>query len=141
MTLMSVDLDGLVASMPFAVAAGIEVTAASPQGVVGRLDWTPDRCTTGGVMHGGAIMTLADSTGAVCAFLNLPAGAITTTIESKTNFFRAVREGDAAIATTVPLHVGRTTIVVRTEVRDGRDKLVAHVVQTQAVIQLDARST
>jgi len=141
MTLMSVDLDGLVASMPFAVAAGIEVTAASPQGVVGRLGWTPDRCTTGGVMHGGAIMTLADSTGAVCAFLNRPAGAITTTIESKTNFFRAVREGDAAIATTVPLHVGRTTIVVRTEVRDGRDKLVAHVVQTQAVIQLDARST
>jgi 1,4-dihydroxy-2-naphthoyl-CoA hydrolase len=138
---MSVDLDGLVASMPFAVAAGIEVTAASPQGVVGRLDWTPDRCTTGSVMHGGAIMTLADSTGAVCAFLNLPSGAITTTIESKTNFFRAVREGDAAIATTTPLHVGRSTIVVRTEVRDGRDKLVAHVVQTQAVIQLDARST
>ena len=82
-------------------------------------------------------MTLADSTGAICAFLNLPDGAITTTIESKTNFVRAVREGDAAVAVTEPLHVGRTTIVVRTEVRDMRDKLVAHVVQTQAVVQLD----
>ena len=83
-------------------------------------------------------MTLADSTGAICAFLNLPRGAITTTIESKTNFFRAVREGDAAIATTEPLHVGRSTIVVRTEVRDNRHKLVAHIVQTQAVIQLES---
>lgn len=138
MTVMSIDLAGLVDSMPFAVSAGIEVTAASPQQVVGRLSWAPDRCTTGGVMHGGAIVTLADSTGAICAFLNLPAGAITTTIESKTNFFRAVREGDAAVATTEPLHVGRSTIVVRTEVRDGRDKLVAHIVQTQAVIQLES---
>ena len=109
-----------------------------PSGVVGRLRWAPERCTTGGVVHGGALMTLADSTGAVCAFLNLPAGAITTTIESKTNFLRAIREGDEAVATTEPLHVGRTTIVVRTEIRDGRGKLVAHVVQTQAVIQLDS---
>jgi uncharacterized protein (TIGR00369 family) len=137
MTHVRSELEGLVASMPFAVAAGVEVSAASPQQVVGRLAWAPDRCTTGGVMHGGAIMTLADSTGAICAFLNLPTGAITTTIESKTNFFRAVREGDAATATTEALHVGRSTIVVRTEVRDDRGKLVAHIVQTQAVIQLE----
>jgi uncharacterized protein (TIGR00369 family) len=137
---MSIDLAELVASMPFAVATGIEVTEATPTRVVGRLAWAPDRCTTGGVMHGGAIMTLADSTGAICAFLNLPEGAITTTIESKTNFVRAVREGDAAVAVTEPLHVGRTTIVVRTEVRDTRDKLVAHLVQTQAVVQLDGRA-
>jgi uncharacterized protein (TIGR00369 family) len=134
---MSIDLGELVASMPFAVATGVEVTEASQTRVVGRLPWAPDRCTTGGVIHGGALMTLADSTGAICAFLNLPDGAITTTIESKTNFVRAVREGDAAVAVTEPLHVGRTTIVVRTEVRDMRDKLVAHVVQTQAVVQLD----
>jgi uncharacterized protein (TIGR00369 family) len=82
-------------------------------------------------------MTLADSTGAICAFLNLPRGAVTTTIESKTNFVRGVREGDAATATSTPVHVGRTTIVVRTEIRDGRGKLVAHVVQTQAVVSLD----
>jgi uncharacterized protein (TIGR00369 family) len=134
---MSVDLADLVASMPFAVAAGVEVTEAGPERVVGRLPWASDRCTTGGVMHGGALMTLADSTGAICAFLNLPSGAITTTIESKTNFLRAIREADAAVATTEPLHVGRTTIVVRTEIRDNRGKLVAHVVQTQAVVRLD----
>jgi uncharacterized protein (TIGR00369 family) len=137
MTDVSDDLSQLVESMPFAMATGVEVTEAGAERVVGRLAWTPDRCTTGGVMHGGAVMTLADSTGAICAFLNLPSGAITTTIESKTNFMRAVREGDTAVATTQPLHVGRTTIVLRTEVRDGRDKLVAHVVQTQAVVQLD----
>jgi uncharacterized protein (TIGR00369 family) len=137
MTAVADDTDVLVASMPFAVGAGVELVEATPQRVVGRLAWAPDRCTTGGVMHGGAIMTLADSTGAICAFLNLPDGAITTTIESKTNFFRAVREGDVATATTEPLHVGRTTIAVRTEVRDERGKLVSHIVQTQAVIQLD----
>ena len=84
-------------------------------------------------MHGGALMVLADSLGAVCAFLNLPDGASTSTIESKTNFFRGVREGRAA-AVTVPLHVGRTTIVVQTDIRDGRGKRVALVTQTQAVI-------
>lgn len=138
MTRMTSDVDALTASMPFAVSSGVELTSASPERVVGRLEWAPERCTTGGVMHGGALMTLADSTGAVCAFLNLPAGAITTTIESKTNFFRAVREQDHAEATTEPLHVGRSTIVLRTEIRDRDGALVAHVVQTQAVIQLDA---
>ena len=86
-----------------------------------------------GVLHGGAIMVLADTLGAVCAFLNLPDGATTSTIESKTNFFRAVR-GGAAHATTTPLHVGRTTIVVQTDVRDDDGKRVALVTQTQAVI-------
>lgn len=123
--------------MPFAVTAGVELERAEPEAVVGHLTWSPANCTTGGVMHGGALMTLADSTGAICAFLNLPRGAITTTIESKTNFMRGIREGDTATAFSEPLHVGRTTIVVRTEIRDGRDKLVAHVVQTQAVVVLD----
>jgi uncharacterized protein (TIGR00369 family) len=84
-------------------------------------------------MHGGAIMTLADTVGAVCAFLNLPAGASTSTISSSTNFFRAVRNGELR-ATTRPLHAGRTTIVVQTELRDSNDKLVAMVTQTQAVL-------
>lgn len=136
MTAMPLDPEQLVASMPFAVTAGVQLDRTEPEVVVGHLDWSPDNCTTGGVMHGGALMTLADSTGAICAFLNLPPGAITTTIESKTNFLRGIREGDVATATSEPLHVGRTTIVVRTEIRDGRDKLVAHVVQTQAVVVL-----
>jgi len=78
-------------------------------------------------------MTLADSLGAICAFLNLPEGAATSTIESKTNFLRGVREGELT-AVASPLHVGRRTIVIQTEVRDDRGKLVSLTTQTQAVI-------
>jgi uncharacterized protein (TIGR00369 family) len=131
---MSVDsARQLLASMPFAAAAGIELDAASAEEVTGRLPWAPERCTTLGVLHGGALMTLADSLGALCAFLNLPPGAGTSTIESKTNFFRAVRDGEVH-ARAFPLHVGRTVIVVQTDLGDGRGKRVAQVVQTQAVL-------
>ena len=119
--------------MPFAAALGIEIEAAAPEEVRGKMAWSEERCTAGGIMHGGALMALADSLGAVCAYLNLPEGAVTSTIESKTNFFRGVREGRAT-ATTTPLHVGRTTIVVQTDIRDDRGKRVALVTQTQAVI-------
>ena len=123
----------LVATMPFAVAGGIEIDAASKDEVHGRLPWSPERCTTAGLMHGGAVMTLADSLGAVCAFFNLPEGASTSTISSATNFFRGVRDGEVRGAAR-PLHVGRTTIVVQTELRDANDKPVALVTQTQAVL-------
>lgn len=127
------DLTELVATMPFAVAVGITIDAASKEEVRGRIPWAPERCTTAGLMHGGAVMTLADSLGAVCAFFNLPHGASTSTISSSTNFFRAVRDGEL-IGTSRPLHAGRTTIVVQTECRDANDKLVALVTQTQAVL-------
>ena len=123
----------LVASMPFAVASGVEIESASPDEVRGGLDWSAERCTIGGALHGGVLMTLADSLGAVCAFLNLPEGAVTSTIESKSNFFRGVREGRVE-ATTTPLHVGRSTVVVQTDVRDANGKRAALVTQTQAVI-------
>ena len=129
--------NSLIALMPFAVGCGIELTSASPEEVVGRLAWAPERCTTAGVLHGGAVMTLADSLGAVCAFLNLPSGASTSTIESKTNFFRGVRDGHVH-ATTRPLHVGRTTIVVQTDLRDDNGRRVAQVTQTQAVLPGEA---
>ena len=74
----------------------------------------PTAARSAALLHGGAVMTLADSVGAVCAFLNLPEGASTSTIESKTNFFRGVRDGEV-VATARPLHVGRTTIVVQTD--------------------------
>ena len=119
--------------MPFSLGLGIELEAASPDEVRGRLAWAPERCTVNGAMHGGALMTLGDSMGAVCAFLNLPAGAGTATIESKTNFFRALRSGYAH-AVCRPLHVGRTAIVVQTDIRDHDDKRVAQVTQTQAVL-------
>jgi len=99
-----------------------------------ELDWDESRLTTGGGMHGGALMALADSAGAVVAFSNLPEGAVgTSTIESKTNFFRAVRSGTVRAVST-PLHIGRTTIVVDTELRDDAGKLVARVTQTQIVL-------
>jgi 1,4-dihydroxy-2-naphthoyl-CoA hydrolase len=119
--------------MPFGALIGIELTAVSPDEVVGRLPWAADRCTAGGILHGGALMTLADAVGATLAFVNLPEGAITTTIESKTNFLRGVGEGYVE-ATARPLHVGRRTIVVTTELRTPEGKLAAVTTQTQAVV-------
>src|SRR2546428_3773621 len=99
--------------MPFASLIGAELVSASPEEVRGRLDWTPERCTTGGVLHGGVLMSLADSIGAYCAALNLPAGAGTATIESTTNLFRAVREGYVE-AVPPPLHRRRAVLLVQT---------------------------
>jgi 1,4-dihydroxy-2-naphthoyl-CoA hydrolase len=126
-------LADLVAAMPFAQSLGVEVTAAGKDEVQGRLEWRPELCTAGGVMHGGALITFADSLGAICAFLNLPEGASTATIESKTNLFRAVRTGEVT-GTTRPLHVGRSFIVVQTDLADADGRSVAQVTQTQAVL-------
>jgi 1,4-dihydroxy-2-naphthoyl-CoA hydrolase len=131
---MAQDLDELLALMPYAVSLGIKLDAASADEVVGRLDWSPERCTAGGVMHGGALVSLADTVGAVCAFLGLPEGATTATTSSTTHLFRAVREGTVT-ATARPLHVGRTQIVVQTALQDADERLVAQVVQSQAVLQ------
>jgi uncharacterized protein (TIGR00369 family) len=119
-------------AMPFTRLLGAEALSAEPDRVRARLAWDPSRCTSGGVLHGGALMALADSTGGWCAFLNMPEGSSTTTIESKTNFLRAVRSGFVE-AESRPLHIGRTIIVVDTELRDDRGTLVARVTQTQAV--------
>ena len=124
----------LLAAMPFAVELGIELEAATPDEVRARLAWDERRCTAGGILHGGALMALADSAGAVVAYLNLPEGASTTaTIESKTNFFRPVSSGHVEASSRV-LHRGRSTIVVETDLRDADGKHVARVTQTQAVL-------
>jgi 1,4-dihydroxy-2-naphthoyl-CoA hydrolase len=123
----------LLAAMPFSAWCGIVLSEASADAVTGSLAWIPERCTSGGVMHGGAIMALADSVGGACAFLNLPAGASTSTIESKTNFFRAVRGGEVR-AVARPLHVGRTILVIQTDIRDDQDRRVALVTQSQVVL-------
>jgi len=118
-------------SMPFAVLIGVELLEASPELVRGSLAWAPERCTAGGLMHGGALMALADACGGVCAFLNLPEGAHgTATIESKTNLMRAVRDGTIT-ATTRPLHSGRTLMVIETVITRDDGSLVAKVTQTQ----------
>ena len=120
--------------MPLCATLGVRVHAYRPEQVELALDWAPGLCTSGGVLHGGIIMTLADSAAGVCAFLNLPPGAqATATIEGKTNFLAAVRSG-AVTAVSRPLHVGGRTIVVETDVRAGDGRLAARTLQTQAVL-------
>jgi uncharacterized protein (TIGR00369 family) len=127
--------DLIRSAMPLCDTLDMRATAAAPAEVRVEIDHAPGLCTTGGVLHGGVIMALADSAAATCAYLNLPEGAAgTTTIESKTNFLGAVRAGTAeAVAT--PLHVGGRTIVVETTVRDGDGSPVAKVTQTQMVLR------
>ncbi|WP_280384595.1 PaaI family thioesterase [Nocardia wallacei] len=121
-------------TMPFTEKLGVEVLEHGPEVVRSRLAWDESLCTLGGALHGGVLMSLADSTAAVCAYLNLPEGKQgTTTVESKTNFLRAVRSGHA-VATARALHTGRSFIVVETEIHDDAGKLVGKVTQTQAVL-------
>jgi uncharacterized protein (TIGR00369 family) len=121
--------------MPLCALLGVEALVMEPTEVRLRVGWRADLCTSAGLLHGGALMTLADSAGAACAFGNLPDGASgTSTIESKTNFLGAVR-GGSVTATARPLHTGATTIVVETELRDEDGRLVAKVTQTQAVLR------
>ena len=121
-------------AMPLCQLLGMRMTTAERDAVVVELDWSEGLCTTAGLLHGGAVMALADSAGAVCAFLNLPEGATTSTIESKTNFLGAVKDGTIT-ASARPLHVGSSTIVIETEVRRGDGRLVGKVTQTQAVLR------
>ncbi|MGH3436395.1 MAG: PaaI family thioesterase [Sciscionella sp.] len=120
--------------MPLSKELGVEVLRNTAEQVVSRLAWAPRLCTAGGVLHGGTIMALADGNGAACALANLPDDAAgTTTIESKTNFLRAVSTGYAT-AISRPLHVGRRIIVVETDVLDDSERRVARVTQSQAVL-------
>lgn len=121
--------------MPLCETLGIRAEEYTADQVVLSLDWAPELCTTNGILHGGAIMALADSAGGACALLNLPDDAAgTATIESKINFLGAVR-GGTATATATPLHRGRTTIVIETSVRDSQGKITAKVTQTQIVLR------
>jgi uncharacterized protein (TIGR00369 family) len=113
---------------------GIEFTDAKPEKVVARLTVRKDLCTVGDSLHGGAIMAFADTLGAAAAILNMPQGARTTTIESKTNFIGGAPLGSRVVGEAVPVHRGRTTVVCQTTVRNEAGKLVALVTQTQLVI-------
>jgi 1,4-dihydroxy-2-naphthoyl-CoA hydrolase len=129
---MSADLDALVALMPFAGQLGMVLDEADADRVVARLDWAPHLCTSGGVMHGGVLMALADTAGAVVTFLGLPEGNSTATITSTSHMFRPV-SGGTVRAVAVPVHRGRTTVTAQTSVYDADERLVALTTQVQAV--------
>jgi 1,4-dihydroxy-2-naphthoyl-CoA hydrolase len=120
-------------SMPFAETLGLSIAEGAPARVVGLADWDQSRCTAGDALHGGYLMACIDTVGSLNAFLNLPEGSLgTSTIESKTNFLGAVRSGRIVI-TASPIHIGRTTMVIQTDVHsDG--KLITRSTQTQAVL-------
>jgi uncharacterized protein (TIGR00369 family) len=112
---------------------GIRFVETNADRVIAEIDVRDELCTVPGLLHGGVIMALADTLGAVGTVLNLPSGAGTTTIESKTNFVGAARTGTTIIAESTPLHIGRQTMVWQTRVTAG-DKTVAVVTQTQLVL-------
>lgn len=119
---------------PFAKHLGLRITAASKEKVEGEITVSSSLCTRPDVMHGGAIMGVADNMGATGTVLNLREGHFTTTIESKTNFLRPVPMGTLARAVSTPVHRGRTTMVWRTDILTEEGKLAATVTQTQMVI-------
>jgi uncharacterized protein (TIGR00369 family) len=120
--------------MPFSDLMGIEVIDRAKERVRGRMAVREDLCTAGGICHGGAYMAFADAIGAIGAVLNLPDGARTTTLESKTNFLRGAPAGSVIEAEATPLHIGRRSSVWTTRITDGEGKLLAVVTQTQMVL-------
>ena len=120
--------------LPFAKLLGITILSVSPERVEATLEVRDDLCTRPPVLHGGAIMAFADTLGAIATVANLPQGAGTTTIESKTNFFAAVAAGETARAECTPLHRGKTTMVWQTRITRADGRLAAVVTQTQLVL-------
>ncbi len=118
--------------MPFAGQLGITVTQASPEQVVATLPWAPNLCTSAGIMHGGVLMSLADTIGALVVVLSLSEGETTTTMTSTTQMFRPVTGGNIR-AVAVPLHRGRTMATAQTQLFDSDDRMVSQTTQTQAI--------
>ncbi|PPQ29076.1 PaaI family thioesterase [Rhodopila globiformis] len=120
--------------LPFATLIGIRFTGAAPERVTAEMDVREDLCTRPAVLHGGAIMAFADTLGAAATILNLPQGAGTTTIESKTNFLAPAPVGSKVIGETTPVHRGRRTMVWQTRISNEAGRAVALVTQTQMVL-------
>jgi 1,4-dihydroxy-2-naphthoyl-CoA hydrolase len=123
-----------LAVTPFSSLIGVEIVERTKERIVGRLVVRDDICTAGGILHGGAYMAVADTLGAVGAVANLGEGQWTTTLESKTNFFRGAPVGSTITGTATPLHVGRRSSVWQTRVTNEEGKLMALVTQTQMVL-------
>ena len=134
---MSAELTALFADLmvPMGRTLGLELVDVDPDRVVARVEARAELSTSSDAMHGGAIMAVADTLGAIGTVANMPRGARTTTIESKTNFFRAVPVGSTLTAEATPLHKGRTTQVWQTRLTGENGKLAALVTQTQMVLR------
>lgn len=120
--------------LPFAQLLGVEFVSAAPDRIVAELSVREDLCTRPAVLHGGAVMAFADTLGAVGTILNLPEGAGTTTIESKTNFLAPAPVGSRIIGEATPLHRGRRTMIWQTRISNREGRLLALVTQTQLVL-------
>lgn len=120
---------------PFSESLGIRQVSASPDEVLVRMPATPALANRNGVLHGGAILGMADHAGGTAAIMNLRPGEATTTIESKTNFLRPIRIGDTAHGRCIALHKGRTTMVLQTTVTRDDGKVAAIVTQTQMIME------
>ncbi|MEM9014377.1 MAG: PaaI family thioesterase [Pseudomonadota bacterium] len=125
------------ANAPFAKMIGVKMISAKPDRIEATLEVTPDHCTIPATLHGGAIMAFADNLGGCGAFMNMPEGAMTSTIESKTNFLRPVPVGQTAKAITTPVNIGRTIQVWKTEIFREDGKLAAIVTQSQIIKKPD----
>jgi 1,4-dihydroxy-2-naphthoyl-CoA hydrolase len=121
-------------TLPFAELLGIEFISASPDKIVAEMIVREDLCTRPAVLHGGAVMAFADTLGATGTIVNLPEGAATTTIESKTNFVAPAPAGTRVIGEAIPIHRGRRTMIWQTRVLTPEGRLVALVTQTQLVL-------
>ncbi len=121
---------------PFAKMLGVKMTLVTRERLEAELLVTPDHCTIPATMHGGAMMAFADNMGGCGAFLNMPEGMMTTTVESKTNFLRPVPVGQKALAVTEPVHIGKSLQVWKTEIRREDGKLAAIVTQTQMILPM-----
>ena len=121
--------------LPFATLLGIRYVSASKDRVTAELSVRDELCTLPAVAHGGAIMAFADTLGAAATVLNLPEGAGTTTIESKTNFLAPAPLGETVLGETTAIHRGRRTMVWQTRITTGAGRLVALVTQTQMVLE------
>ena len=120
--------------IPFAKLMGIEITSASQDRLTAEMVVRDDLCTRPAVLHGGAAMALADTLGAMATFINLPEGAGTTTIESKTNFIAPAPAGSKVLAECTAVHRGKRTMVRQTRISTPAGRLVALVTQTQLVL-------
>ena len=120
--------------LPFARLLGVEFVSAAPDRIVAEMAVREDLCTRPAVLHGGAIMALADTLGAMGTIVNLPQGAGTTTVESKTNFVAPAPVGTRVIGETTPVHRGRRTMIWQTRISTSEGRLVALVTQTQLVL-------